>query len=196
MIKVHEIFRSIQGEGANTGIPMSFVRLYGCNSRCPFCDTYQEKGDFVEMTIDEIVAEVIEDEWVCITGGEPTIHPELCPLSEALANAGHMVALETNGTNPIPLGFHWVCVSPKTDWPEQEVLDAADEIKLLVGSDFYSAWIVVRDRAVDWIKQHKVVSVQPVWDDWYEMNLKYAITIAQLYGVRLSVQSHKYLEIK
>jgi organic radical activating enzyme len=175
---------------------MSFVRLYGCNSRCSFCDTYQEKDDFVEMSIDEIIAEVIEDEWVCITGGEPTIHPELCLLSEALVNAGHMVALETNGTNPIPLGFHWVCVSPKAEWPTQEVFEAADEIKLLVGSEFYSAWVIVRDRAAEWTKQSKVISVQPVWDDWYTRNLRDALKITRIYGVRLSVQLHRYLEVK
>lgn len=193
-MKIHEIFRSIQGEGANTGLPMTFIRTYGCNLSCEFCDTPQD--NYVDMPIDDIVYKAQGDEWVCITGGEPTIHPDLCLLSEALCNEGHMVALETNGTNPIPLGFHWVCVSPKTQWPEQEVFDAADEIKLLVGSEFYNARTIVRDFAVDWTKENKVVSVQPVWDEDYEQNLEDAIKIAQFYGVRLSIQVHKYIQVK
>lgn len=174
---------------------MTFIRLYGCNRdpKCWFCDTPQD--GFTEMSIDEIVSKV-QDDWVCITGGEPTIHPELCFLSEALCNAGYMVALETNGTNPIPLGFHWVCVSPKDPWPSEEVFLTADEIKLLVGSGFYNARTVVRDFATKWTKEGKVVSVQPVWNDDYKWNLEEAIRITQFYGVRLSVQVHKYIEVK
>lgn len=194
-MKVHEIFSSIQGEGANTGLPTSFIRLYGCNQSCPWCDTYQKVDDFTEMSIDEIICRV-RDEWVCITGGEPTIHSELCLLSEALCDAGYLVALETNGTNSIPLGFHRVCVSPKSVWPTEEVFQSADEIKLLVGSEFYDTGATIRDFAVGWHQDQKVVSVQPVWDDNYEKNLKEAIEIAQFYGVRLSVQLHKYLEVK
>jgi len=192
-LKIHEIFRSIQGEGANTGLPMTFIRTYGCNLSCGFCDTPQD--GYTDMEIDDIVAQ-IRDDWVCITGGEPTVHSQLCLLSESLCNKGHMVALETNGTNPIPLGFHWVCVSPKSVWPKQEVFDAADEIKLLVGSGFYKAKTIVRDFAVDWTKEQKVVSVQPVWDENYEQNLEDAVKIAQFYGVRLSVQIHKYIQVK
>lgn len=192
-MRIHEIFQSIQGEGANTGLPMTFIRTYGCNLSCRWCDTPQD--GYTEMEINDIVAH-IRDDWVCITGGEPTIHSELFLLSEALCNAGYMVSLETNGTNPIPFGFHWVCVSPKSQWPEQEVFDAADEVKLLVGADFYDAKTIVRDFAGGWIKEQKVVSVQPVWDENYEQNLEDAIKIAQFYGVRLSVQVHKYIQVK
>ena len=72
-MRINEIFYSLQGEGSFTGTPAVFIRFSGCNTKCPFCDTQHE--EFVEMTEDEILAEVKKDpaNHVVITGGEPTM---------------------------------------------------------------------------------------------------------------------------
>ena len=191
-MKVHEVFRSIQGEGVLTGTPMTFIRLYGCQLSCPWCDTPQD--GYEEMTPFEIIQQV-RDDWACLTGGEPTIHEELPILVNILREKLISVAIETSGLGPLPKGLNWICVSPKNPWPDPIVLQIAHEVKLLVGSGMYSARLKVRDR-LQWQGSDTIVSVQPVWDGNYEENLKEAIEIARFYGVRLSVQVHKYLGIR
>lgn len=194
-MRIHEIFSSIQGEGSNTGLPMTFVRMYGCNLRCPGCDTPQD--DYSDFQVSEILNAVSQyrNDWVCITGGEPTYqNNELLELVGRLRTIGYKIALETNGLIPPPEGFHWVVCSPKYVWPDS--FDKVDEIKLVVGSGMYNAKLKVRDNLDTWNEQHKVVCVQPWWNEDYQTNLKEAIKIAQSYQVRLSIQLHKYLEVK
>lgn len=201
MLKVSEIFRSIQGEGRLTGVPMTFIRLFGCSQdpRCWFCDTPQE--DYQELSIEGIVANV-QDRWACITGGEPTIHEELPALTKALYERGIKVALETNGTNPLPGMCHWVCVSPKDVWPCTDVLVRAHDIKLLVGSGMYDAEEAIERCKGTWVVEgpYRVepscILLQPVWDGNYEANLQRAIGLCQKHQVRLSVQVHKYIEVR
>lgn len=111
-MKVNEIFYSLQGEGFYTGTAAVFVRLSGCNLRCPFCDTDHTTGR--EMTDEEIVAEVTRHpaHHVVITGGEPSLFLTTS-LIERLHTAGRYVAVETNGTHPLPEGVDWITLSPK-----------------------------------------------------------------------------------
>ncbi|MFH1126678.1 MAG: 7-carboxy-7-deazaguanine synthase QueE [archaeon] len=97
MVKVVEVFDSIQGEGILTGVPTTFVRLLGCNLSCRWCDTkYAKEGDGEEMSPQEILGKV-KGEHVCITGGEPLMQDiyELCRL---LFDGGKKVTVETNCT--------------------------------------------------------------------------------------------------
>jgi len=97
---VVEDFVSIQGEGQNTGINTLFIRLYGCNLACPFCDEPKHTASelIIKYTTDDLVrmAKTVGTEWVCISGGEPTLH-DLRPLIGALQGAGCKVQVETNG---------------------------------------------------------------------------------------------------
>jgi 7-carboxy-7-deazaguanine synthase len=132
---VKEIFYTLQGEGHHTGRPAVFCRFAGCNlwngvedSRssavCQFCDT-----DFVgvdgegggKFTNAQSLTERINALWpsayperkyVVLTGGEPLLQLDV-PLIAALHAAGFEIAIETNGTLPVPEGVDWVCVSPK-----------------------------------------------------------------------------------
>ena len=76
-MKVVEIFKSIEGEGIRAGYPATFIRLFGCNLRCSYCDTpYGYEGnDYKEMTVDEIVQECmcLNCPRITLTGGEPLI---------------------------------------------------------------------------------------------------------------------------
>ncbi len=116
--KVNEIFYTLQGEGAHSGIPAVFVRFSGCNLRCPWCDT--EFSDFTEMSADEIVREALSlydipnerRKMLVLTGGEPSLQVDT-PLIDALHAAGFYICIETNGTRPLPDGIDWITCSPK-----------------------------------------------------------------------------------
>lgn len=118
MYHVNEIFFTLQGEGAHSGIPAVFVRFSGCNLRCPWCDTDFE--DSTPMSAEEIVAEMLslydvpnERRKMCVlTGGEPSLQVDK-PLIDALHEAGFYICIETNGTCPLPEGIDWITCSPK-----------------------------------------------------------------------------------
>ena len=109
-LKVVEIFYSIQGEGANSGMPAIFIRLSGCNLNCWYCDTEWHK--YTEMSIPEIQNNIQQYpcESIIWTGGEPTLQ-----LTDEMLNhfEGYYHCIETNGTNPVPAGIDYISCSPK-----------------------------------------------------------------------------------
>jgi len=111
-VRVNETFLSLQGEGSFTGTPAFFLRLSGCNLKCPFCDTQHQS--FTEMTEDEIVQEASRHKprHIVITGGEPALQLTQS-LVDKLHEAGFFIQVETNGTLPLPQGIDWVTCSPK-----------------------------------------------------------------------------------
>lgn len=118
MYRVNEIFYTLQGEGAHSGIPAVFIRFSGCNLRCPWCDT--DFSEYTEMSADEIVTEALalydipneRRKMVVLTGGEPSLQVDK-PLIDALHAAGFYICIETNGTRPLPEGIDWITCSPK-----------------------------------------------------------------------------------
>jgi 7-carboxy-7-deazaguanine synthase len=101
VLKISEIFFSIQGESTFSGLPCIFVRLAGCNLRCNYCDTsYSYEEDYSEMTIDTVMDEIkkFNSKRVEITGGEPLLQEETTPLIDKLIKHGYTVLLETNGS--------------------------------------------------------------------------------------------------
>lgn len=127
-LKVNDIFYSLQGEGVNTGTAAVFVRLAGCNRKCNFCDT--DFAAFREMSIGEVIVEarsVAGDSgcrWLILTGGEPAMQTDKS-LIDALHAQGYKVAIETNGSLPLPDGIDWVTVSPKGE----TIVTQCDELK-------------------------------------------------------------------
>lgn len=111
-MRVNEIFYSLQGEGHNTGRAAVFVRFAGCNLRCPFCDT--DFSDYREMSADDIIREIsaFPARFVVLTGGEPSLQVT-AQFVDQLHEVGFEVAIETNGTRPVPENIDWVTVSPK-----------------------------------------------------------------------------------
>jgi len=105
-MKVVEIFQSVQGEGRFIGHLMTFVRLFGCNLRCKYCDSeYSWKGPhYSDMSVADVVRHVrmYDNRWVCITGGEPLVQKrELGSLINQLLAREYKVLVETNGSLPI-----------------------------------------------------------------------------------------------
>lgn len=133
-MRINEIFYSLQGEGYFTGTPSVFIRLSGCNLQCPFCDT--DHLPHTDMTEADIAAQAARypATHVVITGGEPSLQLTES-LIEALHKEGKFVAVETNGTRPLPQNVDWITLSPKDAFVPAAnacpVLDHADEIKLV-----------------------------------------------------------------
>ena len=143
---VKELFLTVQGEGANIGRVAVFIRFAGCNlwsgreedrakAVCRFCDTDFVGGErfaSAEVLADAAVAawqgETPDGRMVVLTGGEPLLQVDAA-LITALKQRGFTIAVETNGTQPIPAPIDWVCVSPKAGAPL--VLGQADELKLV-----------------------------------------------------------------
>lgn len=147
---VKEIFKTLQGEGAQAGRAAVFCRFSGCNlwsgreqdrasAQCTFCDTDfvgmdGEGGGRFQSAID--LADAVERAWcaqggdryVVCTGGEPLLQLDDA-LVAALHARGFTIALETNGTLLPPSGVDWVCVSPKGK--AQLALKSGNEIKLV-----------------------------------------------------------------
>jgi len=100
--KVNEIFTSIQGEGIHTGLPTTFIRFSGCNLRCRWCDTKYalDPGNGKDMSIEEILSTVKKDngKYICLTGGEPLLQPDISRLIGDLIDEGYNVDIETNGS--------------------------------------------------------------------------------------------------
>lgn len=115
-MKINEIFLSIDGEGKRTGIPTVFIRKFGCNLRCSYCDTmYAVTGkDYTDMSVLEIVDKVRDIGKGCksitITGGEPLVEylnpdsdsaKEVKYLLSTLSLLGYDVNIESNGAVPV-----------------------------------------------------------------------------------------------
>ena len=136
MKKINEIFYSLQGEGRNTGRAAVFIRFSGCNLRCPFCDTKHESGTL--MTDEMIIAEARKypTDLIILTGGEPTLFADAA-LIKKLHDAGFKIAMETNGTRPIPNGIDFVTVSPKFEFCQHAELAVkkCDELKVVYNGE-------------------------------------------------------------
>ena len=196
MYKVNEIFCSLQGEGFNTGTASVFIRLSGCNLHCAFCDTRHEEGTM--MSLPEIVEQVMQypkAPLIVLTGGEPSLWIDEDFVMGLKQMTGKRIAIETNGTRPLPHGIDWVTLSPKTglgnsgDLPV--VLTRCDELKVVyLGQDLTQYDSITADHRYlqpCWVsnesdrKRNMLTTVQAVLDhpEW-----------------RLSLQTHRILNIR
>ena len=197
MWKVNEIFYSLQGEGYNTGTASVFIRLSGCNLRCDFCDTRHEQGTM--MSLPEIVEQVMQypqAPLIVLTGGEPSLWIDEDFVNGLKKMTGKRIAIETNGTHPLPRGIDWVTLSPKTGIGDSGdapvVLTRCDELKVVyLGQDLaqYNDNIEATHRYL-----------QPCWtDDPEKRQLNLQATVQAVLdnpSWRLSLQTHRLLGIK
>jgi 7-carboxy-7-deazaguanine synthase (Cx14CxxC type) len=206
---VKEIFYTLQGEGAQAGRPAIFCRFAGCNlwsgrekdratAICQFCDTdfVGTDGELGDKYADsETLADTINYLWpatftaskyVVFTGGEP-----LLQLDDALIASMHQrgfeIAIETNGTVPVPQGVDWICVSPKM----------GSELKVKKGSELK----VVIPQTAQKLQEYESLDfqhfyVQPMHGPDLEKNTRLAIEhCKQNPKWKLSIQTHKLLQI-
>jgi 7-carboxy-7-deazaguanine synthase len=147
MIKINEIYKSIQGESSKAGLPCVFVRLTYCNLRCTYCDSEYAFYDGKEMSITQIIDEVkkYNCKLVEITGGEPLFQNESIDLMKQLCDEGFDVMLETSGSLSIKdidarvkIIMDLKCPSSKMMkknlYENIEFLKPTDEIKFVIGN--------------------------------------------------------------
>jgi len=213
-IKLSGIFHSIQGEGLNAGVPMTFIRLYGCNLQCPWCDTGYSPEARADVLVKDIsqnytttIGEVIEevDKFGCwnviITGGEPFFQSNpLYQLIIALkSQSGCSIFMETNGTITHPIvssiikHIDYMSVSPKmgTNW-EEVYIDNASEVRCAVAS---LGDIIKYDRGLDIMDYKGPRLLSPI--DVSPDNIKIVVDFLKSSGGnnwRASVQLHKLVD--
>ena len=206
---IKEIFYTLQGEGAHAGRPAVFCRFSGCNlwtgreqdratATCQFCDTDfvgtdgERGGKFrdagaLAAEIDSLwPAAYLASKYVVFTGGEPLLQLDAA-LIDAMHAVGFMIAIETNGTLPVPAGVDWICVSPKMG--ATLVVHKGDEIKVVIpqaGQDLADY------QALDFANYF----VQPMDVPLAAFNTQLAIdTCRRNPQWKLSLQTHKLLQI-
>ncbi|WP_041959326.1 7-carboxy-7-deazaguanine synthase QueE [Sulfurospirillum arsenophilum] len=192
MLKVVEIFYSIQGEGTQVGVPSIFIRLYGCNLTCAFCDEVLHKAEYESLSFNEVIERIKKypSMHVIITGGEPTLY-NLNGFIEFLQAHMYSVAVETNGYNFSNIvNANWVTYSPK-NWDKIEK-NGYDEIKFVVGKTSPV------EKILDF-KSYKPIFIQPQneMDRPNQENLNYCIEFVKAHPqFILSVQLHKFLGVE
>ena len=206
---VKEMFYTLQGEGNHAGRPAVFCRFSGCNlwtgreqdratAICRFCDT-----DFVgtngegggKFATAEQLAERINSLWpasypqskyVVFTGGEPLLQLDAV-LIDAMHQQGFEIAIETNGTLPVPEGVDWICVSPKMG--SELVVRRGNEIKVVIPQDG-------QDMALYASLDFEHYFVQAMDGPDQKDNIRLAIEFCKQHPQwKLSLQTHKLLQI-
>lgn len=210
MIRVNEIFTSIQGEGFWTGTPCCFIRLQGCTTRCSFCDskdTWDLNGGIL-IIFQEILEQIPEGiRHVVLTGGEPTLHSNLLDLIKVLySDGGYFIHIETSGNHYEALRkianspwIGWVTLSPKQNIPTLDVLLLADELKWVIQTkqDLWTMdeiWVEIEEsRRAD----GPIFYLQPMSceKEATDLCIKHVLANADR-DYRLSIQVHKYIGVR
>ncbi|NRF90823.1 radical SAM protein [Paenibacillus frigoriresistens] len=213
-IPMVEIFETVEGEGTRAGFPTVFVRLFGCNLRCTWCDTkysYPPAEAENVMTLAEIISKVetYRSRHICLTGGEPLLYGEKSlALIDALAELEQVddLHIETNGAIDLAPFVERVA-SPKVRYimdfklPDSgemgqmilsnlALLREQDELKFVIGSehDFRTA--------VEVLEQHPTKALpmfSPVWETMPPRKLVELMLDAGLSKVKLNMQLHKII---
>jgi 7-carboxy-7-deazaguanine synthase len=204
LLKISEIFFSLQGETSRAGLPTVFVRLTGCPLRCVWCDTEYAFSGGRNMTLAEVLAGVAQygARWVCVTGGEPLAQKSCLPLLAALCDAGYDVSLETSGaldiagvdprvSRIVDLKAPGSGESEKNRWQNLSLLTARDELKFVLKDRADYEW------ARDALREHHLdvrcpLLFSPVQGD-LEPKVLADWILADRLPVRFQVQLHKLL---
>jgi len=204
MLKVNEIFYSIQGESSYAGLPCVFVRLTYCNLRCTYCDTEYSFYEGKDMTIDEIIFEVkkYNCNLVEVTGGEPLVQKESLDLMKRLCDEGFKVLLETSGSLPIENVDKRVTIIMDLKTPSSKMmkknlysnidfLKPDDEVKFVIGNREDYEWskeIIEKYNLKDKCK----ILMGCVFGELSNVELATWILEDHL-PVRFQIQLHKYI---
>lgn len=220
MLRLNEVFWSIQGEATHVGTPSLFLRLQGCPVGCVWCDTRHTWGiaDTEQCSVADVMAKTIDSgQWayiseaevvhlarmrpvhhVVLTGGEPCMY-DLRGITSALIAAGFKVQVETSGTFEVQAHPDtWVTLSPKPNAPSgmmlrPDVCARANEVKMPVGkgADIDTLCDLLHDMP---FQDGVAVWLQPISQSRSATDL--CIQAAGEHGWRVSIQVHKFLGLR
>ena len=204
MIKINEIYLSVQGESTHTGLPCIFISLTGCNLRCSWCDTAYAFYEGKNMSIDEILQKVesFGIHLVEITGGEPLMQDNVYTLMKRLIEKRYKVMLETGGSislERVPKDVIKIMDLKCPGSGEQEK-NNLDNLKLLAPHDEVK-FVILDKKDYEWsrdiIKKYKInetahILFSPVFD---KLELKEMVKwiLEDRLPVRLQTQLHKII---
>lgn len=204
MLKVNEIFYSIQGESTFAGLPCIFIRLTYCNLRCSYCDTEYAFYEGKDMSIDEILGEVknYNCNLVEVTGGEPLFQKESFKLLTKLCDLGYTVLLETSGSISIENVDKRVIIIMDLKTPSSKMekknlysninyLKPNDEVKFVIGDRNDYEWAKNIINIYNLTSKCKVL-MGVVFNELSNLDLAKWILEDNL-NVRFQIQLHKYI---
>jgi len=206
MLRVTEIFRSIQGESTHAGRPCTFVRLTGCPMRCVWCDSEYTFTGGEHYSIDHIMDQVkaFGCKLVEVTGGEPLAQKEAFQLIERLCDEDYEVLIETGGyvstanvDRRAKVILDIKCPASgeesRNDWSNLDRLRAdKDEVKFVIADeeDWIYAKNLIKEQALE--SRTKAVLISPAWGQVDLQQLADWIASSGL-NVRMQLQLHKYI---
>lgn len=204
LMKIHEIYKSIQGESTYAGQPCVFIRTTGCNLRCEWCDTSHAFYEGNEMTVDAILSQV--ETYSCrlteLTGGEPLLQNETPLLVTQLLDRGYRVLIETSGSLDVrsvdpraTMIMDIKCpgsgMSGAMRWENLAALKPSDQIKFVIKDRADYDWAVgILDRYP--YLNDRIVLFSPVFGV-LEPRLMADWILEDGRPVHLQLQLHKYL---
>lgn len=191
-----EAFYTLQGEGFQGGRAAYFIRLAGCDVGCHWCDVKESwpAEDNQLQNIDQLVetASQSNSRFAVITGGEPLMY-SLDTLCRKLIERGFELAIETSGAYPLSGNWHWLCLSPKKrKAPQEEIYQKANELKVIIYNQDDFRWAEEQSKKVS---SDCILYLQPEWGRESLMKDQIINYIKSNPKWRISLQSHKYLDI-
>ena len=195
MLPLMEEFYTIHGEGFHTGTAAYFIRIGGCDVGCHWCDVKESwNAELHPPTgVDLIVSNASKySETVVVTGGEPLMW-DMNLLTQKLKENNRKVHIETSGAYPLTGIWDWICLSPKKNkLPTQTVYDKAHELKVIIYNkhDF-----VFAEEQAEKVNGNAILFLQPEWSKKEEMTPLIVDYVMNNPKWRVSLQTHKYLNI-
>ena len=195
MLPLMEEFYTIQGEGFHTGTAAYFIRIGGCDVGCHWCDVKESWNAELHppTSIDLIVANAIKyADTIVVTGGEPLMW-DMTLLTQKLKEQNLKVHIETSGAYELSGKWDWICLSPKKNkLPTQTVYNKAHELKVIIHNkhDFIFA-----EEQAEKVNKNSILFLQPEWSKKEEITPLIVDYVMNNPKWRVSLQTHKYLNI-
>lgn len=190
-----EEFYTIQGEGYHTGTSAYFIRVGGCDVGCHWCDVKESWNPDTHppTAVETIVDNALKfSQTIVVTGGEPLTW-NMAPLTNLLKSKEAKIHIETSGAYAVTGAWDWFCLSPKKNkLPVDKAYELANELKVIIHNkhDF----IFAEEQAAK-TNENAVLFLQPEWSQREKMTPLIVDYVMNNPKWRISLQTHKYLNI-